>query len=56
MKKSNGLPLINHLWRVLDEHTIPIEEEPGSGYIEAGWLVDLVARVQNKYKQNGTLD
>ncbi|MBD3261012.1 MAG: hypothetical protein GF334_04920 [Candidatus Altiarchaeales archaeon] len=48
------LPLIKYLRKVLDEHTLPLED-PGVSMIEAGWLVDMIVKVEKVYRANGSL-
>jgi hypothetical protein len=46
-------PLIDYMRTVLDEHTIPLADE-GAGLIEATWLVDMIHKVEEHYKKNGS--
>jgi len=46
-------PMIDHLRRILDEHTIPLSSE-GAGLVEATWLIDMIHAVERHYKKNGT--
>jgi len=48
------LPLIGHLRKVLDDHTLPLED-PGTSMIEAGWLVDMIMKVEKVYRANGSI-
>lgn len=47
-------PMISFLREVLDEHTLPLEDN-NVGLIEAKWLVDLIQKVEQGYKNNGLL-
>lgn len=49
-----NLPIIAYLREVLDEHTLPLEDN-NAGIIEARWLVDLIQRVEQDYRNNGLL-
>jgi hypothetical protein len=51
---SYNLPILDYLRKVLDEHTLPLED-PGSGVIEAGWLVEMVQKVEATYRRYGTI-
>ena len=47
-------PMIFYLRQVLDEHTIILSDKT-TGLVEAEWLVDLIHRLEEYYKKNGTL-
>jgi len=51
---SCNLPILVYLRAVLDEHTIPLDP-PGAGMIEAGWLIDMIHKVESTYRDYGTL-
>lgn len=43
------LPILAYLREVLDEHTLPLEQ-PGTGMIEARWLLEMIGEVERVYK------
>ena len=45
-------PLITYMREVLDEHTLPLADQRG-GLVEATWLVDMIHKVEERYKVNG---
>jgi hypothetical protein len=45
-----NLPILDYLLKVLEEHTIPLKD-PGSGLINAVWLVDMVNEVEATYRK-----
>lgn len=47
-------PILEHLRKVLDDHTLPLEDM-NAGLIEAKWLVMLLKEVEDKYRKNGTI-
>lgn len=47
-------PIIEYMRKVLDEHTIPLADK-GSGIVEATWLIDMIHKVEETYRKNGTL-
>lgn len=48
-------PILKHMRKVLEEHTLPLEDM-NAGMIEALWLVMMLKKVEDKYRQNGTID
>jgi hypothetical protein len=42
-------PMIEYMRKVLDEHTIPLADK-GAGLVEATWLVDMIHKVEERYK------
>ncbi len=40
--------MVDFIREVIEEHTIPLDE-PGSGLVEAGWLVDMLFTVKDAY-------
>lgn len=48
-------PILNHMRRVLDEHTLPLDDGCHSGVVEAVWLLYMIHAVEEAYKQNGLL-
>lgn len=42
-------PMIRYLRKVLDEHTLPLADE-GAGIIDAGWLVDMLFKLEEYYR------
>ncbi len=51
---SYNLPIILYLRMVLEEHTIPLKD-PGTGMVEAVWLIDMIHKVEATYRDYGTL-
>ena len=47
-------PILTYLRKVLDEHTLPLENS-NAGLIEAEWLLDMIHKVEEGYKKNGLL-
>ena len=48
-------PILKHLRKVLEEHTLPLEDK-NSGMIEAIWLIVMLKEVEDKYRKNGTIN
>lgn len=48
-------PILIHMRKVLEEHTLPLADMD-AGMIEALWLVMMLKEVEDKYRQNGTID
>lgn len=44
-------PLLNHLRKVLDDHTLPLDDLEG-GLIEAIWLIHMIHKVEVIYEKN----
>ncbi len=51
---SYNLPMLLYIRTVLYEHTIPLED-PNTGMIEAGWLIDMLHSVEATYREYETL-
>lgn len=49
---SPQFPMISYMRKVLDEHTIPVDE---GGLIEAIWLVKMISKVEETYRSHGTI-
>ena len=49
-----NLPILIYLRIVLDEHTIPLAT-PGTGMVEAVWLIDMIHKVEATYREYGTI-
>ncbi len=49
-----NLPILDYLRKILDEHILPLED-PGSGVVEAPWLVDMIQEVEAIYRRYGTI-
>lgn len=47
-------PIISYIRELLDEHTLPLEGSE-AGVIEAGWLVVLLHKLEEKYRDDGLL-
>jgi hypothetical protein len=47
-------PILEHLRKVLEDHTLPLADM-NAGMIEARWLVMLLKEVEDKYRENGTI-
>lgn len=47
-------PILRHMRRVLDDHTLPINESH-AGVVEAVWLLYMIREVEEAYRQNGLL-
>lgn len=45
-------PLLEYMRRVLDEHTIPLEDL-GTGIVEAVWLIRMINKTEEVYRTNG---
>ena len=43
--------MLEYMRKVLDEHTIPLADK-GAGLIEATWLVDMIHKTEERYKNN----
>ena len=47
-------PILSYIRELLDEHTLPLEDSE-AGIIEAGWLIVLLHKVEEHYRNNGFL-
>ncbi len=47
-------PILTYLREVLDEHTLPLADS-NAGLIEANWLLDMIHKIEESYRQNGLL-
>jgi hypothetical protein len=45
-------PMLKYMRKVLDEHTIPLEDM-NAGLIEAVWLLLMIDKTEKVYKANG---
>lgn len=50
----NNLPILHHLWEVLEEHIILLEDLK-TGLVKAPWLVDMFQQVEELYRKHGTI-
>ena len=48
-------PILRHIRQVLEEHTLPLPDM-NAGLIDALWLVMMLQKVEDKYRQNGTIE
>jgi len=46
--------MLSYMREVIDEHSIPLED-PDTVMIEADWLVDMMLKVQEAYKNDDKL-
>lgn len=44
-------PMIKYLRKVIDEHSIPLED-PKTVMIEADWLIEMLASLEEVYKND----
>lgn len=44
-------PMIRYLRKVLEEHTLPLADK-GSGLVGAGWLVDMLFKLEEYYRMH----
>jgi len=49
-----NLPILDYLREVLEEHIIPLED-PGTGLVTAEWLVTMIHKVEDVYREYGTI-
>jgi hypothetical protein len=49
-----GTPLLKYLHQVLREHTRPLPDMR-AGIVEATWLVLMIKKVEETYRENGTI-
>jgi hypothetical protein len=44
-------PILDYMRKVLDEHTLPLADR-GAGLVDAPWLVDMIHKVEEVYKND----